>query len=304
MANALSIAANANSTDRSSQVSARCQTADSGSAALVSELDARRPPSERDIVVWTRLHAVEAERAIEVADFGRKKETELASALHQDQRRLGRPTPGNAVFSSARLARRRLLDSEFERRDCRRDEVELTDRADVLAERRALEHEIHGKRRDKVRQHEVRGRRWQCPQVEQLVGEEHRHEQDDRDPFATQTRRPRPRWRVGAPTPVAHEHERTSGAEQVAGRQQRDDQQPAIVDPGEDRGKVGRGEIRAREPVNDHGAGNAEQHQLHARSRVAPAQKGADNGPAQDVAVCRNMAGSRWLGPHASLLRT
>ena len=53
---------------------------------------------------------------------------------------------------------------------------------------------------------------------------------------------------------VADQHERTACAEQIAGRQQRDDQQSAIVHPGDDRGEIVRGDLGTEETLSDENA--------------------------------------------------
>ena len=93
----------------------------------------------RDVVVRARLHAVQAERAVDVADLGGQIEAQLAPPLDDLERRLGRPASGDAVRRPARLAGRRFSNLQLERRQGRGHEVELSDRAQVLAERRAFE---------------------------------------------------------------------------------------------------------------------------------------------------------------------
>ena len=82
---------------------------------------------------------------------------------------------------------------------------------------------------------------------------------------------------------VAHEHERTAGAEQVAGREQGNDQQPAVVHPREHRGEVSRCELRTEETVKDNGRGDEQDHELSGGSNVSPTKHCANHGPVQDV---------------------
>ena len=79
-----------------------------------------------------------------------------------------------------------------------------------------------------------------------------------------------------AAPPVAHEHERTARAEEVAGGQQRDDEQPAIVDPGQDRGQIAGCDVRAGETVQDHDRRGEEEDELQRRPGVTPPEHPAD----------------------------
>ena len=69
------------------EVGALREAADRRAAAVVRQLVARHAEADGDVVVRARLHAVEAEGAIEVADLHRLEERKLAPALRDVRRR-------------------------------------------------------------------------------------------------------------------------------------------------------------------------------------------------------------------------
>src|SRR5688572_7689881 len=97
-----------------------------------------------------RVHTVEAHRAIEVADLHRQKESQLAASLYvvSGFSRTTFVVSGfsrttlDAIRRLARSARLAIDDAQFGRRHRRGGEVELTDGAEVLAERRPLEERV------------------------------------------------------------------------------------------------------------------------------------------------------------------
>ena len=80
---------------------ARCQDdaepADPRPPARIGELEAGRADGQPDVVVRTRLHAVEAKRAVDVADLGWQEEAELTAALQDHLRGFDRAASGDAV---------------------------------------------------------------------------------------------------------------------------------------------------------------------------------------------------------------
>ena len=137
----------------------------------------------------------------------------------------------DAVDGPTRPARVGLPHLHFERRHRRCDEAELTDRAEVLTEGRSGEQKIDRERNGEITQHEPGCRARQRPQIVELVYEKHRDEQRDADPFDAKPARPSSRGRPQTPPGVAHEHEWAAGAEEVSGRQQREDQPSTVVHP-------------------------------------------------------------------------
>lgn len=56
--------------------------------------------------------------------------------------------------------------------------------------------------------------------------------------------------------------QRTARAEQITGRKQGDDQEPAIVDPHQDRREIGGGDLLAEQPVQHDDDRRRQQYQL------------------------------------------
>jgi hypothetical protein len=167
-------------------------------------------------------------------------------ALQHHRWGLRRPAALDAVHRAAGVASAHVLHSQLERRHRRGHEVELANRAQIFAEVGAREDQIDNERGRKVCEDEIcRGAR-QRPEIEQLVAEQHRDKQRDADPFRAEPSREAKPGRPDAATRVANEYERTARAEQVAGGEQRDHQQPAIVHPRQDGRKVGRIDSRTQ----------------------------------------------------------
>ena len=259
------------------------EPADPRPPARIGELEAGRADGQPDVVVRTRLHAVEAKRAVDVADLGWQVEAKLTPALQDHLRGFNRAASGDAIRCPASLTRGRLAYPQLERRHGRGHEVELADWAEMLAERRALEDRVDRQRGAEVGEHEIRRGARQCPQVEELVGEEHAGEEHERQPLAAQALRPEPRRRVQPASPVAHEDERTPGAEEVAGGEQRHDQQATVMDPGEHRRQIARCDVGPKESVENNEGCRPEQPELHRRPGMPPPQKPANHRPAKHI---------------------
>ena len=164
-----------------------------------------------------------------------------------DLGRLGLPPPLDAIDRPAGPARVGLLDPQLERRHRRRDEVELADRTEVLAEasRRGTPDRRPARRRS--RRAPDRPSRAAAPR-DRTARSRTARRRTARSPIHFVRSRAGSGSHGGRTRAarVAHQHERTAGAEQVAGREQRDDQQSAVVHPGEDRREVGRIDARRR----------------------------------------------------------
>ena len=284
--------------DEERDVRTIAEPANPGSPARVEQLQARRAHRNRDVVVRARLHAVQAERAVDVADFGGQVQPQLATSLHDQVRRLRRSAPGDAVRRPARLAGRRVPDPQLERRHGRRNEIELPNRTQMLAERPALENQIDCQRRAKVCEDQIRGAARQRPEIEELVGEQHRGEKNDGDPLAAKALRPQPRWRVKAPAPIPNEHERAAGAEEVAGGEERDDEQAAVVHPGEDRCEVAGRDVWTEETVQNDDRGGNEEGELQGSAGVTPLEQPADERPTENIYVRTLTSSDRHQFPH------
>ena len=148
----------------------------------------------------------------------------------------------------------------------------------MLAERRAGKDQVDEQRRAEVGEHEKGRAAGQRPEIEQLVGEQHGDEEQDADPLAAERRRPAARRPMEAAARVAHEDERTAGAEQIAGREERDDQQSAVVHPREDGGEIVGCKIGTDEAVEDENDRGDEQDELDATARAASAGTGPTTG--------------------------
>src|SRR5262249_57431680 len=110
---------------------------------VVYQVAPRSGDEEADVVVRASLHAVQAERAVEVADLARHEELELAAPV--------RGIAAQAVVGRAGRARRGRAGADLEWRDQGIDEVKLSDRTDVLAEARTPPGRIHDRRGREVR---------------------------------------------------------------------------------------------------------------------------------------------------------
>ena len=82
---------------------------------------------------------------------------------------------------------------------------------------------------------------------------------------------------------IADEDHRTGAAEHVAGREQRADQQAAIVNPRQHRRQVLRREVGPEQPVRDDDDGDDQEDDLRGRAQAPPAEHTADEGPAEHV---------------------
>ncbi len=89
--------------------------------------------------------------------------------------------------------------------------------------------------------------------------------------------------RVKAATPIANEHERASRAEEVAGGEERDDEQSAVVHPGEDRRQIAGCDVRTEESVQDHDRGGDEQYELEGGPGMTPPEQPAEERPTENV---------------------
>src|SRR6516164_2253554 len=123
----------------------------------------------------TGTGAVEAKRAIQVSSFAREVKFRLTSPLLL--------IATQAIVGLAARADLRLPDFYFERRNQRRDELELTDRTNVFAETCPPKESVQNKRRHEIAQNEPRRPNRLVPQAEGFVGPEENNEQTDSQPF-------------------------------------------------------------------------------------------------------------------------
>jgi hypothetical protein len=197
--------------------------------------------------VRARLHAIETEGAIEVADFDRQKQSEFASALRD-----GRSVASSldAVDGAARATRVWFDYAQFHWRRRRRHKIELPNRAQVLAERCAGKQQVDGRRRREVSQHEPRGCARKGPQVEKLVTKKHGHKQQQPSHFVRNQRGQRNAGESG----VFRHHEPAqmgSRCREVSSREKREDEQPPVMHPREHSRQVAAADLRAEQAMDD-----------------------------------------------------
>ena len=193
----------------------------------------------------------------------------------------------NAILGAARVARCLLPHLNLQGRDERAEEVELAQWADVFAECGAAEDRVDGEGDAEVSQRHPGGPPGRGPQAEVLVAEEEGDNQPDGEPLVAQDLRRRPTF-AAQPLPqpdagLPRQHERACHAKQVARHQQRQHNQPAVVQPRADCRQVLRRKLRPDEPVEDHQAGQQEDRNLHGRAGVAPLEERADDRPGEQV---------------------
>src|SRR6185436_20194394 len=128
------------------QICAFRQVPYSGSHRIDCQFRRGHTADDPDVVVWTCLHTVETEVAIEISGLTRLKQRQFTTALNHDQR-CGRFThTANTVFCRAVSANVMVANGDLEWRSSRSDEVKLSDRANKLAERRVFEDGINHER--------------------------------------------------------------------------------------------------------------------------------------------------------------
>ena len=155
-----------------------------------------------------------------------------------------RPRMQSLVRHDAQTAGSRTFD--LQRRDQRLDEVELADGAEVLAEGGAAEEAVDRRRPRRSSRRDPGRPPRAVPEGERLVGPEEQGDQDHRQPLAPQPPRPVQPRRQPAAGEGPGQQERARHAEDVAGREQPQDDQAAPVDPRQDAGQVHRGRPAAR----------------------------------------------------------
>ena len=190
-------------------------------------------------------------------------------------------------FVRASRADGRLADRHFQRRDERLHEVELPDRADVLAERRVAEKAVDDECRHEVADRDPGREPRAVPQRERLVAPEEERDEPDREPFAAQPARPRPAGGQPAPGERARQRERARHAEEVAGHQQPENQQAAPMNPRQHAGQIHRPTCGPRRPSKITTAASSEHHRLQHRPRMPPAQEAAERRHAQQIEPSR-----------------
>ena len=125
---------------------------------------------DADVVVRAGVDTVEAERAVHVARLPRLEQVQLAAG--------DVVSPADAVLGPARRADDRVAHLDFQRRDQRLHEVELADRADILAEGCAAEEAVDDEGGREVGQDDPGGPPGTVPESERLVSPQEDREQE------------------------------------------------------------------------------------------------------------------------------
>ena len=89
-----------------------------------------------------------------------------------------------------------------------------------------------------------------------------RDEEGDADPLDAHPARPLAQWHPQPAAGIADEHEGAPGAEDIPGRQQRDNEPAAILHPRQHRGQIRRGNLRTEQTVQDENGRDKKQDQL------------------------------------------
>src|SRR5207244_790928 len=108
-------------------------------AASPDQSAGRNKGGDLNVLAWTGVHAVQAERAVEIAGLGRLEQPQFAAAMLL--------IAAQAIMRLAGIAYGAILYRHLQWRDQRVHEMELPDGADVLAEARALKQAIENRRR-------------------------------------------------------------------------------------------------------------------------------------------------------------
>src|SRR5262245_50956377 len=101
------------------------------------------------------MHTIEASSAVHVARLARQKQLQLAAG--------DAVAATNAVLRPAGGTNGRVARLDLQRRGQRLDEVELADRAEVLAEGGAAEQAVEDEGRDEVAEREASRPPWPVP---------------------------------------------------------------------------------------------------------------------------------------------
>ena len=218
------------------------------------------------------MNAVQAERAIHVADFAGLKQSQFAAAdRHQIRDRLA--PAANAVLGMAARADILLAHLHFERRKCGSHKVKLSDGANELAERSVLEKSIHHEHGKKVGHNQPGRPPRRRPQIEQLVSKQDQDEKTNRKPLIAQRSRPGEPGLKEASRRLTHQHEGAGQAEKISRAQQHQHQHAAKVKPAQGCGQILRRQRGPEQSVQDHDDAEDEQRRLKQRAGIPPAEQ-------------------------------
>src|ERR1043166_2102744 len=155
------------------EIFALCEITNSRSKGIAHEFHRGHTTDNADVFMWTRLHTIETESAIDVANLARLKERELAAALNDYQRSFRFTHTTNAVLRRTTITHGVISNRDFKRRDCCAGKVELPDRTDELTERRMFEDCVDQQSTCEVNDDQPGGPPRRSPQIEPLVQKQH-----------------------------------------------------------------------------------------------------------------------------------
>src|SRR4029453_14219499 len=139
---------------QSGHVAPSRQPPDTGPPAWIDQLEAGDARRDRDVVVWARMNAIEAEGAIEIAGLGREEESQFTPATDDARWKRSVAASLDAVDGAAGSARVWLLHLHFERRHRRGNKAELPDWTNVLTKTRSRKQKVDDERDGEIRDHE------------------------------------------------------------------------------------------------------------------------------------------------------
>src|SRR5262249_60155899 len=126
---------------------AATEAADAGASAVVPQPRRGEAGDQPDVVVRAGVDAIEAGGAVHVARLARQEQVQLAAG--------DAVAAADAVLRPARRADGRVPRLDLQRRGQRLHEIELADRAEVLAEGGAAEQAVDDEGRGEVAQGEA-----------------------------------------------------------------------------------------------------------------------------------------------------
>ena len=168
-------APNVSTTISCCKIRAVAESSNPGSQAIVPERFSGHRGKDADVVLGASVNAIEAKRAVHVARLPGLKKQKLAAG--------NVITTTYAVLGLARVACAGVAYADMHGAHQRLHEIELADRADILAERRTSKKAINHEGRRKVSQDNPGGPPRTIPESKGLVGPQEDHEQTDSQPF-------------------------------------------------------------------------------------------------------------------------
>lgn len=164
------------------EVEALGEAPESGAWRIDEQSGGGEDGEDSDVVLWAGADAIEAESAIEIADFSGEKQVSGTT-------RLGGVT-AKTIVRFARGAGGGLADFDFERREERSEEIKLADGANEFTESGSFEKGIEKESTEKISDDEEGGGGGAIPPREGFGGEEEETEESEGEPFGAEKARP------------------------------------------------------------------------------------------------------------------